>query len=317
MPPSLTSLAFLHLMLLTSIISTVNASNPNITSSLIYPDYETHPLYSNIPTSPSSSSSYEAFNAARMEGLKSTKSCYLNPSHAKGLGRKGYETVSFTTNSESAALFGNIQRVLEPIVESIRSTRPHASLSETLVNVDDKSLPPQSLAVYQSSIVDLLRANPGVVELIQASLNSAEFSLGVSMVHATDSSDFDLYMRGLPSDSNPSRLNNAHVDVGTCGALKAIIYLSDVNNVADGPFSIVPDSAKIMLDDPSGDPSSHSLLETMRLVRQAGGDWADEESRTNFITKVPPQHRHKSAVGLDHSSDSPFLKVRRCAVGLC
>ena len=140
MPPSLTSLAFLHLMLLTSIIPTINASDL-ITSTLIYPDYDTHQLYSNIPTSPSSTSSYEAFNAARMEGLKSTKSCYLNPNNAKGLGRPGYETVSFTTNSESAALFGNIQRVLEPIVESIRSTRPHASLSETLVNVDDKSLP--------------------------------------------------------------------------------------------------------------------------------------------------------------------------------
>ncbi|GMI13935.1 hypothetical protein TrVE_jg909 [Triparma verrucosa] len=79
-------------MLLTSIIPTINASDL-ITSTLIYPDYDTHQLYSNIPTSPSSSSLYEAFNAARMEGLKSTKSCYLNPNNAKGLGRPGYETV--------------------------------------------------------------------------------------------------------------------------------------------------------------------------------------------------------------------------------
>jgi predicted O-methyltransferase YrrM len=277
-------------------------------TSIMYPDYTTHPLFSTIPTSPSS---YSSFDASRAESLSSlsTKSCYLNPYNSHSLGAAGYKTLSFTSNPESAALFANIQQTLQPIIDSIKSTRPHSSLSQTIVNVDATSLPPPSLAVYESAIVDLLHATPGAISLIQSSLNSADFSVGISMVHATDASDFDLYMRGLPPHSNPTRLNNAHVDVGTCGVVKAIIYLSDVNSISDGPFSYVPDSAKLMLDDPSGDPSSHSLFATMGLVRRLGGDWADDESRTNLMTKVPPQHRHKSAVGLDHASDSPFLKA--------
>lgn len=155
---------------------------------------------------------------------------------------------------------------------------------------------------------------PTLLQLIEGVLDGPIAGAVPTTLMNTSLAEERCYWRWAPGTSHDPTVN-AHVDCG-CSTVKLLVYLPvpAVDSHAHDVQSVTRDTGAFTYLLGSHTSNTNTSVAAAQIaIRNAGVEWADAQSRSDFMRIVPRELRYKSAVGLDWPDGSEWRERLRGA----